>query len=204
MPPIENRAHIQEGSPRVIGVTSSHWGHLESLGLVSQATFFSAFSTSPKKLGLKPTYLKKGFFLLNYIGSFQEGGDVLIMAGCFQQEFQHGVPSRKNWERLRDQRPDWQKFNGLGTDMNRLSFNNLKPYLQWVAFLVGRLPNPPSGVPGGHRCPIWQHLTHHWRPPVPMEHWHRRSVEWRHHRKQVMRAGKSWPKWWKPAGRTVQ
>lgn len=31
---------------------------------------------------------------------FQEDGDVLILAGCFQQEFEHGVPSRDQWEHL--------------------------------------------------------------------------------------------------------
>ena len=107
MPPIENRAHIQEGSP------SSHWGWFPK-----QLSFPPTHLL--KKLGLKPTYLKKGFFLLNYIGSFQEGGDVLIMAGCFQQEFQHGVPSRKNWERLRDQIgrnwTDWE-LQGLAKEM---------------------------------------------------------------------------------------
>ena len=34
---------------------------------------------------------------------FQEDGDVLIMAGRFQEEFQHGVPSRQNWESLKRQ-----------------------------------------------------------------------------------------------------
>ena len=31
---------------------------------------------------------------------FQEGGDVLIMAGDFQAEFQHGVPPRSEWDML--------------------------------------------------------------------------------------------------------
>ena len=31
---------------------------------------------------------------------FQEGGDVLIMAGDFQAEFEHGVPPRSDWEML--------------------------------------------------------------------------------------------------------
>jgi len=31
---------------------------------------------------------------------FQEEGDVLIMAGDFQAEFQHAVPPRKNWQEL--------------------------------------------------------------------------------------------------------
>ncbi len=34
---------------------------------------------------------------------FQEGGDVLIMAGDFQAEFQHGVPARKDWAMLMQQ-----------------------------------------------------------------------------------------------------
>ena len=42
------------------------------------------------------------------------------MAGCFQQEFQHGVPSRKNWESLRDQIgrnwTDWE-LQGLAKEM---------------------------------------------------------------------------------------
>ena len=45
---------------------------------------------------------------------FQEGGDVLIMAGDFQAEFEHGVPPRGDWEMLTRQpmfRPmeGWEK-----------------------------------------------------------------------------------------------
>ena len=50
---------------------------------------------------------------------FQEDGDVLIMAGKFQQEFDHGVPARRDWKwdgDIGSFLSDWEK-NGLEREM---------------------------------------------------------------------------------------
>lgn len=52
-------------------------------------------------LALKSTRPKRKNKAAVHSVLFQEEGDVLIMAGDFQTEFQHAVPPRKSWQELR-------------------------------------------------------------------------------------------------------
>ena len=87
---------------------------------------------------------------------FQEGGDVLVMAGDFQSEFVHGVPTRSSWSHLRN----LPMFTGMN---------------QWEKLgLDKEIELHETAVPGAQHvrmnCTIRWHSTHNPQCPMHVGH----------------------------------